>query len=385
MEEQELEEDKIDRKPKRRLYLLVLLVIPIAIFLAVMVKLSDRYGQFDSYEVVSHFDISKSSTLNYTEFNGGLVSYSQDGASYLDAEGVAVWNEAYDMQSPKVRMAGQRLLIYDTKGTTMKVLSPEKEEGEIQTNLPIVRADVAADGTVAAMMQEADTGYLNVYKANGTQIAQGQVHLSKSGYPMDLAISEDGKRLAVSMASVKKGVLSATINIYDFSEAGEGKRDNLLATFHYGDSLCPEIEFFADGSLVAYSNHKIHLIDASSEPKEEETIRVKQEIKSVMTGEQTLGFITDNEDSTARYLHVYSQSGKEKYKKKLDVGYTQCRFLTDEEILITNKENLRVYNKLGGVRFSYDFTDGITAFLPTEGRQEYLLIYEDQCERIKIQ
>jgi hypothetical protein len=136
---------------------------------------------------------------------------------------------------------------------------------------------------------------------------------------------------------------------------------------------------------VAYSNHKIHLIDASSEPKEEETIRVKQEIKSVMTGEQTLGFITDNEDSTARYLHVYSQSGKEKYKKKLDIGYTQCRFLTDEEILITNKENLRVYNKLGGVRFSYDFTDGITAFLPTEGRQEYLLIYEDQCERIKIQ
>ncbi|MBQ5430814.1 MAG: hypothetical protein IIU28_04085 [Lachnospiraceae bacterium] len=374
------------KQPHRRRYLLWLLCIPVVVLVVVFfANLLNRYGQFDSYDVVDEFKVSSASTLNYSEFNGGLVSYSQDGASYLNNKGEAVWNEAYDMQSPKVRIAKQRMLIYDTKGTTMKILSPEKEEGEIQTNLPIVRADVAADGTVAAMMQEGATGYLNVYKADGTQLAQGQVHLAKTGYPLDLAISEDGKRLAVSMASVSKGQLTSTLNIYDFSEKGEGQRDNLVGTFQYTDGLCPEVEFFEDGSIVAYSNHKIHLIDASSKPEEIETIKVKPEIKSVMTGDDAFGIIIDNDNNTEKYLQVFSESGKEKFKKKLDISYTQCRFLTNGEILITNGENLRVYNKLGRVRFSYDFSETLVSFLPTEGRQEYLLITEGKCERIRIQ
>lgn len=385
MQDQELTEDKKDKRKHRLIYLLWLLLIPATLLVIFFANLLNRYGQFDSYDVVDHFTVSSASTLNYSEFNGGLVTYSQDGASYMDSKGEAVWNEAYDMQSPRVRIAKQRMLIYDTKGTTMKILSPEKEEGEIRTNLPIVRADVAANGTVAAMMQEGDTGYLNVYKANGSQLAQGQVHLAKTGYPLDLALSEDGKRLAVTMASVSKGTLSSTLNIYDFSETGEGKRDNVVGSFSYEDGLCPEVEFFEDGALVAYSNHKIHLIDASSEPKEVETVSVKPEIKSVMTGDTTFGIITDNEDNTARYLQVFSETGKEKYKKKLDISYTQCRFLTNGEILITNGENLRVYNKLGGARFSYDFSDTIAAFLPTDGRQEYLLIREGKCERIRLQ
>ena len=64
-------------------------------------NLLNRYGQFDSYDVVDHFTVSSASTLNYSEFNGGLVTYSQDGASYMDSKGEAVWNEAYDMQSPR--------------------------------------------------------------------------------------------------------------------------------------------------------------------------------------------------------------------------------------------------------------------------------------------
>lgn len=36
----------------------------------------------------------------YVDFADGILKYTKDGVSYLDAQGKVVWNQSYEMKSP---------------------------------------------------------------------------------------------------------------------------------------------------------------------------------------------------------------------------------------------------------------------------------------------
>lgn len=42
---------------------------------------------------------------HFTEFQGSILKYSNDGAFYLDAANELIWNQTYEMSSPKLDTA----------------------------------------------------------------------------------------------------------------------------------------------------------------------------------------------------------------------------------------------------------------------------------------
>ena len=339
-------------------------------------------GQYDSYTTVSKTDISGRDG-SFMEFSGALLSYSRDGATLSDYRGELLWTVTYDMQTPTVVTCQGELLIYDKSGSVLVIMNREGEQGELKTNLPVVRADISADGVVAVLMQDRETGYINVYKADGGLVAGGQVHLENTGYPISLAISPDGQRLLVSMICVAEGTSSAQLSFYDFDEAGASKKDNIIASFNYAGEVYPEVDFFDDGSAVAFGTDQIVIYTAGDKPETKLRLTPDSEIGSVFCSGSGFGILTKTSQEK-KSLKIYDTKGKLRFEKTIRLDYSRAEFLTNGDVLIANGQQLILYNPSGIRRFHYTFSDGFLLFVPNGGLRDYVLVERGKCSCIRL-
>ena len=71
-------------------------------------------------------------------------------------------------------------------------------------------------GVVAAVLQDENVTWVNLYKSNGDSIASDKTTVSESGYPLDIDLSPDGQKLAVSYLGVKEGNITSDVVFYHF-------------------------------------------------------------------------------------------------------------------------------------------------------------------------
>ena len=366
---------------RRNVIAIIIAVAIAAAVIAVAVWQKDR--SFDNYDVEKSFSIDGASSQNFVSFSGGLMSYSRDGAQYYDSEGNTIWNESYNMQSPEVRISGKRLLIYDRGGSSLVIMSDKKEVSLISTTHPIVQADVASNGISAVLTEEEDTGYINLYESDGTAKASGQVHLSQTGYPMSIALSDDGTRLIMSLSVINSESLGTRINIYDFTEAGDQKKNNIIATFEYDDTVCPQTAFFTDGRAVAVTDGGAVIYTSGSNVKEKKKIKTDYETEKVIISGEYVGLVHTSE-SKSHVLDVYDENGKRTCERKLKSLYDRCDFLMDDLLIEKTENHIRLFDVTGKTRFRYDFPDEVIAFEAAGNTREYFLIQQESSQVIRL-
>lgn len=75
---------------------------------------------------------------------------------------------------------------------------------------------MANRGTVAVMMEDNGASNIKLYDKGGNNLAGGQIHMGKSGYPLDMALSHDAIKLAVTMLDVNDGAIQSVVAFYNF-------------------------------------------------------------------------------------------------------------------------------------------------------------------------
>ena len=338
---------------------------------------------FEEFEVSSSFEQKDAEQTIYADFNGNLLAYGRDGAFYTDYEGNLIWNETYEMTNPQIKMCEGKLLIYDKTGSQLFVESVSGNEGKISTNLPIVEADVAKNGNVVVLMQNKDTGYLNLYNSDGETIASGEVHTKKTGYPMSVAISSGGDRLVMSLANLTDGDVKSTVQFYDFGVAGDSKADHIVGKFSYSNMIIPEVDFVAKDEVIAFGDSEIVIFQGDKEPKIKKELFVSSEMKSIFHNDNYFGMITTNEDGQ-NSLSLYTMSMNRRFEKEIDALYTKADITKTNEVLLTDGENVSLYTKLGVNKFSHKFSNGILEMIPWESYRTYVIIEKGKIERIRL-
>lgn len=152
---------------------------------------------------------------------GNVLLYSKDGASCIDVKGNAVWNHTYEMQSPMVAISGQTVAIGDYNGRTIYVMDKNSQRGTINTNLPIRDFCVSENGVVAAVLDDAEVTRIYVYNGNENTeepLIYGRATMDKSGYPVSISLSPDGKLMVVSYLYVDSGNMKSSVAFYNFGE-----------------------------------------------------------------------------------------------------------------------------------------------------------------------
>ena len=170
----------------------VLAVILIAV-LAVTTYTQIKNQTYSGYMVISSVERKLYNGTNVLPYEDGFITYSKDGISYTDAKGNAVWNQTYEMQSPMVKTGGKWVAVGDYNGHIIYNIDAKGTVKEIDTNLPIRTLTVAANGVVAAVLEDSGVTWINVYNPDGENPISMKTTMQKSGYPMSISLSDNGK------------------------------------------------------------------------------------------------------------------------------------------------------------------------------------------------
>ncbi|MBR1623425.1 MAG: hypothetical protein IJ675_05890, partial [Pseudobutyrivibrio sp.] len=260
--EEEKEEEEIftegpiddDYEPPKKRYFFLLLLILIAVISIAVIKIVTTY---DDYEVEKTWERQDSAESFYLSYNNNLIKYSADGIFYTGFDGSLIWNYTYDMTNPNVDVCGDYIVAYDKKGTEVDIFSTKGFVKSISTTTPVIEAKVASQGTVALLLQENTTSYIQMYDRSGGMLVSGEIHPENSGFPVSMALSSDATRLLLSIINVDNGEVSSDLVFYDFTSEGKKEADNIVATYQYIGALIPKVDYVKNDKAIAFSDSRI--------------------------------------------------------------------------------------------------------------------------------
>ncbi len=378
-------EELQESRKRRRRWLAVIIIALICVALIAAYNLLMRNISYTEFSVSEEFDRTDTSATHYLDFGEGYVKYSNDGASYITFSDNTIWNQGYEMENPIAAVCGSYIAFADKQGETVYVLNESGIQGEISVNMPILRIDVASQGTVAILTTERGTGYLSLFDKNGEQIAEGAIHVENTGTLMDIALSRNGENLAAVILDVTNGTARTTINFYNFSTAGQNQIDNLVESLQYPDTIIPEITYTGNSTLLAFADNGVYVFDGASSPSESHRVETEDEIQSIFYDDSYLGLIYNTVSQNAGHaIYVYDTDGREQTVINTDFSYDNAVFLDNHEICLFSSDRCDIYTLSGSLKFSYEMANGLAAVFHARGYREYVLLEEDTTQRIRL-
>lgn len=76
---------------------------------------------------------------------------------------------------------------------------------------------------VALVLQDDTVTWVNLYQADGTSVATDKTTVGESGYPLDVALSPNGQKMAVSYLKLAEGVMTDGGRILPFRCGRKGQ------------------------------------------------------------------------------------------------------------------------------------------------------------------
>lgn len=337
---------------------------------------------FTGYVVTSTVESLDITGTEYEMLGKKIVKYSPDGVFCVNSRNEAEWSVAYSMQTPITDKCDDTMVIAEQQGKQVYVINSKGLLGSFETSLPILRVDVSSQGVVAAILEDNDVTWVNMYDYNGTQLTGLKTTVEDSGYPLDVAITPNASRMIVSFLGVKQNSLNSRIAFYDFSSASD--ESHLTGTLEYAGRVFPEV-YYADSSTpVAISDTGYVVFKNSKVPQEKKTVTFEKEIVSSFHDQENIGFVFDNEAQDCRFeMELYRYSGKRVMSTEFDCDYTEVK-MDSGEILLYDAKNCNVYTASGIQRFSSDYEKQVEYFAKIPGFRRYLVITNDSMDRIHI-
>lgn len=294
----DLEElDRKIREHRLKIARRVGIVVGAVLLFLLLFYVINQLRTYDGHKVKSSYERQDTAATTFMTFQGGILKYSNDGAFYTDISNDLIWNQAYEMENPMVDLSKKYIAIGDKGGNRAYILDKEGLCGKIETTKPIVRIKVANQGTLAILMEDEGVGYIKICDNSGKDLAEGEFHAQNSGYPLDIALSEDGEKLAVSILDIKSGVVKTVISFYNFGSAGQKKIDNVVATYEYDDIVIPQIEYINNDKMIAVSDKNIMFFEGTKKPQEKKKIKFDSRLRTFFFNDKYIGMIFDNENS----------------------------------------------------------------------------------------
>ncbi len=376
--------EKIQRHRKKILrwtaFVTVCLLLGIA---GVYIYLQTR--TYSEYSVLKSVEREDSPGAQFDVFHGNILKYSKDGASLVDENNKIIWNQTYEMQSPMVDFCENYAAIADKKGDRIYIMDLSGPCGEIETSMPIQRIEVASQGMVAVLMEQNGTGYIQMYDKSGTFLAEGEVHTENSGYPLDIAISNDGKKLAVSLLDVNKGNVNTTITFFNFDAMGQNEIDNIVGQYSYADMVVPKVEFLTNDVMVAFGSQKAVVFEGAQKPQVKKEIAIEKEIRTIFYNDAYFGFVFDNENKDTSYnMQIHDLRGAEVISKDFEMEYEEIGFLENDEICIRNDLECAIYTLRGVQKFHANFDKSIWKIMSVAGIRDYVFLIDGETQRIRL-
>ena len=383
-EDDEIVKHRIKKHRRHMVIIAVIGVIVIAIAVVLVMRLIDGYV-FTSYSVTGSLNREDIESSGYIAYGDGYIRYSNDGAAYYTAKGKALWNQTYSMQKPQVKICEDCVAIGDINGNTIYIFNKNGNIGKVDTSLVISQIEVAANGAVAAVLEDNEANYINMYDKEGNKIYSVKTTLAGDGYPLDISISNDSAKLIASYVYVSGEEIKTNVVFYNFSEVGQNETERVVGGFnHYNDVLVGDVQFLSNNIAVAVGENVISIYKIKEYPSLEKEIQIDNTIDRVFFGTDYIGLVLDNSDSGELYkMVVYNFSGSKVCEAEFGTQVDNIQF-DGSSVVMNNSTSFSVFNLKGKNVANMSFDMPASKVIPIGTRGEYVLISAKYIQNIKL-
>lgn len=379
-----IESEKSREDKSRNLKIKVITIIGIVCALLLAIYLFCVYRTYNNYKVRKTIKIETGTNSQYQAFGEFVVKYSNDGISYINGT-ETIWNEAYEMKSPIVYVCGDYLAIADKNSNTIYIFNKKGKVGEVNTSYPIIKIEVAQQGVVAALLEEASANYIELYDKEGNLIVSHKSLLSENGFPLSFSISNDGEKMMTSYLSIKEGSTENQVIFYNFSNVGKDEVDRVVGTFNqYGETIVPAVYFVSNEDAIAIGDNVLTIYKMKEKPTIRKEIKFDKEIQKVFYNEKYVGLIFENSKGDTPYkMEVYSLSGEKIMSKEIEMNLDHVKF-AGKNVLMYDDVTCELISLKGVVKFKHVFTKQLDAIVPMESTNTFLLMTKNKIEEISL-
>ena len=314
-------------REQRRQLEMILVGILILIVIIVIAVLVIHRRTYHNYSVLSSSKNENVQAYGFVQFEDEILKYGTDGVSLVNQKEETVWSEDFQMTNPTVDVCENMAVVADKDATSLYILSKEKVVGTVQTSKPILKARVARTGVVAAILQDNDKTWVDFYAKDGSLIAENQTRIDSPGYPVDIAVSPNGKIIMVSYLYVEDAQTTSYVAFYNFGDSGQSEIDN---------------------------------------------------------NDNYAGVVFKDKDNNKNYvMRVYSLNGKMKFEKKFNIEYTQIK-ISNEMIIMNNDTQVCMIDLNGNKKFDGNFGEGTIQGIFRIASNRYIVVSESGIKTIKL-
>lgn len=361
-------------------------IIGILAVLVVGVGLWAALRTYDSYEIKSSTDRTDSEASKFEVFLGNIITYSNDGIVYMNSGNEYIWNQSFEMTTPKLCICESYLAVYDQGGTAVYIMDASGPQNHIETTMPIQTVCIAGQGTIAVLMKEGTTSYVKLFDKKGNELASGAFYGNQGGFPIDIALSYDAQKLAVDMLDVTDGNVKSTITFYNFGSVGQNEINNNVGTYSYFDMLIPEIAYVSEDRMVAFGDTEIIIFGGSQKPEISAEIFLNGEPESIFYDEKYIGIVQSNNDEEGtHHIQAFDMRGNSIMETDTALSYDNIEFLTNHEICVKNEYECEIYTIHSIAKFAYTFDREIYKIIPQGLGADYIFIMEGTTEEVRLQ
>lgn len=366
------------KKFRHRTIIIVLSVVTVivAVYLLIHLQTYTKARVLDSYQSTG------SAANNYVQFSEGVLKYSRDGIAYLNQKGEEVWNQPYQIKNPFIQVGEDSAVLADKGGNDIMVFQKDGLKGEIHTTLPIEKVTVSKQGIVGAVLKNESSPKVICYDTAGNILVEHKASMAGVGYPIDISLSEDGEVLLVSYLFMQDGKVTSKIMYYNFGSAGEDKPDHLVTSKEYEDTIMPTTFFINKKTSVIVGDNRLVIYKGLDDPKEQVSVKIGKEIKSVFHNNRYIGMVLKNERKEGYELRIYNANGSQIMSKDFTGDYSNVK-ISGSQIIMYDGKNCSIFTKTGIHKFKGELKNNILEIFPIPGVNKYIVMNADGMEVIR--
>lgn len=358
-------------KKKKKIIILV-----IAVFLVLLAVGSYFYIKYQTYnyiEITRSYENNSTNNSNYKHCFGGILKYSRDGVALLSEEGKEIWNQPCQMGNPIVEICEDSVAVGDKGGTSILVFQKNGLKGEIQTTRPIDKFSVSSQGIVSAILKDDEIPLVMCYDAVGNVLANQNVSLMTMGYPIDVAISNDGETQIVSYLYTEAHVMKTKIAYYYFGEYDEDNKEHQVLETEYENAIIPAVAFLDESTSLLVADSAIYFYKGIKKPEMMGEVEFRDEIQGVAYNDEMVAVLVRSRETSDFKLSVYDLKGSLLMSADIEKEYSDIQ-VADNKIILCDGQSCCIYLKDGIRKFEGNVDENILEIFPISGINKYMMI-----------
>lgn len=338
---------------------------------------------YEYVQIVSSYESEGVNDGKYIEYSDGILEYGRNGIVMLTRKGKELWKQPSQMSNPIAEVCKEAAVVADQGGTSIYVFQKDGLKGEIQTTRPIEKVTVSAQGIVAAVLQDEENPKVMCYDAKGNILVELKTSFTNTGYPVAIALSQDGEVLAVSYLYTGGKGVSSRVVFYHFGKTGEDKDDYQIARKEYSDAIIPTAEFLDKDTILFVADQSLIIYKGLDSPKEEVTVSLDKEIRSVAHDGKHIVMILNDSGETGYELRMYHVNGKQLLSVPLEDEYSNMK-ISDGKILLYDESRCAIYSDTGVCKYEGTLELHVLSMFATSGLNKYMVISANGFHEIQL-